>query len=378
MKIPKILFLTTAHRHDDDRIFYHQAKALKEEGYQVKICSLSSEFQGTVEGIEIESYNVLDRSIAEKRRILEGLYEAFGPDVVICSEPLAVISAKKTGRRKNVSIIYDITEWYPSMRMVEQFSFPMNIIHAAKFFLIQLYAGFLSTHYIFGEHTKKFPLAYFFPFKKSVVLPYYPDNIYIHQNIKSLKSGEITLCYTGQFSEEKGIGNFFAAADRLRKKRPDLKVSLLLIGGSRKEKDAKYFSEQINQYQFENISIEKPASFETFTRSYADADICFDLRTLNYENDHCLPIKIFYYAASGKPVIYTNLKATRQHMDVSRFGFLVDPQDSEHISDLISKYIDDPGLYLKHALAARTEYETKYNWNIIRASFLDFVRKSLR
>lgn len=377
MKMPKILFLTTAHRHDDDRIFYHQAKALQKEGFQVKICSLSSEFQGIIDGIEIESYAVLERSIAGKKKILEDLCDAYQPDIVICSEPLAVISAKKIKRRKNVSIIYDITEWYPSMRMVEPFSFPFNIIHAVKFFLIQLYAGFISTYYIFGEETKKFPLAYFFPFKKSVILPYYPDDIYIHQNIKTLKPGEITLCYTGQFSEEKGIGNFFAAVDSLRKKGPELKISILLIGGSRKEQDEKYFSELLRKYQFENIRIEKPTSFETFTDSYADADICFDLRTLNYENHYCLPIKIFYYAASGKPVIYTDLKATRQHIDVSQLGFLVDPQDSERISDMILRYIENPQLYSEHAHNARKEYETKYNWNVIRNSFLNFVRKSL-
>ncbi|WP_312900955.1 glycosyltransferase [Chryseobacterium taichungense] len=363
MKISKILFLTTAHRHDDDRIFYHQAKALKEEGYHVKICSLSSEFKGTVDGIEIESYALLD---------------SYEPEVIICSEPLAVISAKKIKKKKKVKIIYDITEWYPSMRMVEQFSFPLNMIHAVKFFLVQLYAGFISTHYIFGENTKKFPLAYFFPFKKSVVIPYYPDDVYIHQNIKSLQPGKITLCYTGQFSEEKGIGNFFAAADSLRKKRPDLKISILLIGGSRKQKDEKYFSELKKKYNFDNIRIEKPTSFETFTETYADADICFDLRAMNYENHHCLPIKIFYYAASGKPVIYTDLKATRQHLDVSKFGFLVNPQNPESISDLIIKYIEDPKLYSEHAQNARKEYETKYNWNMIRNSFLNFVRKSLK
>lgn len=378
MKIPRILFLTTAHRHDDDRIFYHQAKALKEQGYEVKICSLSSEFKGNVDGIEIESYAVLERSIHEKNKILEKVCYEYQPDAVICSEPLAVIAAKKIRKNKKISIIYDITEWYPSMRMVERFSFPLNIIHAVKFFLVQLYAGFISTHYIFGENTKKFPLAYFFPFKKSIILPYYPDDVYIKQNIKSLKHGEITLCYTGQFSEEKGIGNFFAAADSLRRKAPHLTISILLIGGSRKEKDEKYFSELIKKYHFENIRIEKPASFESFTEAYADADICFDLRTLNYENHHCLPIKIFYYAASGKPVIYTDLKATRKHVDVSKFGFLVDPENSGKISDLILNYINDPGMYSRHAQNARKEYETKYNWNVIKNTFLTFIKKSLQ
>ncbi len=377
MKVSKLLFLTTAHRHDDDRIFYHQAKALKEQGYEVKICSLSSEFQGTVEGIEIESYAVLERSVSEKKKILEKMCIAYQPDAVICSEPLAVIAAKSIRKNKNISIIYDVTEWYPSMRMVERFSFPFNLIHAIKFFLIQLYAGWISTHYIFGENTKKFPLAYFFPFKKSIVLPYYPDDIYIRQHIKSLDSDKITLCYTGQFSEEKGIGNFFAAADSLRKKAPEIKISILLIGGSRKEKDEKYFSGLVKKYHFENLRIEKPASFETFTEAYADADICFDLRTMNYENHHCLPIKIFYYAASGKPVIYTDLKATRQHVDVSKFGFLVDPENSEGISDIILNYIKNPEIYSDHAQNARKEYETKYAWNGIKNNFVNFIKKSL-
>lgn len=377
MKKIKILFLTTAHRHDDDRIFYHQAKALQAKGYEVKISSLSSEFQGTVDGILIESYAVLERSVPKKKKILEKIGCEYQPDAVICSEPLAVIAAKNISKNKKLSIIYDITEWYPSMRMVEQFSFPLNILHAVKFFLVQLYAGFISTHYIFGENTKKFPLAYFFPFKKSIVLPYYPDDIYINKKINNLHPDKITLCYTGQFSEEKGIGNFFAAVESLRRRAPQLSISILLIGGSRKEKDEKYFSELLKKYQFENIRIDKPASFETFTEAYADADICFDLRTMNYENHHCLPIKVFYYAASGKPVIYTNLKATRQHVDVSKFGFLVDPENSDEISECIVKYINNPELYSEHARNARNEYEKKYNWNAIKDNFINFIKKSL-
>ena len=33
--INKILFLTTAHHFNDDRIFYHQAKELKNKGFDV-------------------------------------------------------------------------------------------------------------------------------------------------------------------------------------------------------------------------------------------------------------------------------------------------------------------------------------------------------
>lgn len=374
----KILFLTTAHRYDDDRIFYHQAKALRDCGNEVKICSLSTDFQGVIDGIEIESYSVIEKSTEEKTKVFERVCDSFNPDCIISSEPLAVIATKKFKKKKKISIIYDITEWYPSMRMVENFSFPMNIIHALKFFLIQLYAGFISTHFIFGEETKMFPLAYFFPFKKRITSSYYPDDIYISPNIKKLEENKITLCYTGQFSEEKGIGNFFAAINALKNKKPDLEISILLIGGSRREKDEKYFSDLVKKYQFENIKIGKSTSFETFTEAYADADICFDLRELNYENHHCLPIKIFYYAASGKPVIYTDLKATREHINVSEFGYLVDPENAELIVNHILKYIENPELYSTHAQNARKIYEQKYNWNSIKDSFINFINKSMQ
>jgi glycosyltransferase involved in cell wall biosynthesis len=375
--MPKILFLTTAHRYNDDRIFYHQAREIKSLGYDVKICSLSSEYHGIIDGIEIESYSILDQSTSRKIKMFEKICDDFQPDCIICSEPLAIISSKKIRSKRKVSIIYDITEWYPSKRMVENFSFFLKGIHTIKFFMIQLYAGKISTHFIFGENTKKFPLAYAFPWKKRITLPYFPNDIYIHKNIKRLEPNKITLCYTGEISKEKGIENFFKVCDRLREIKPDLEISILIIGSSRKEKDEKYFSYLLSKYKWEDIKIQKPASFETFTQTYSDADICFDLREMSYENHHCLPIKIFYYAASGKPVIYTDLKATRDHVDVSEFGVLVDPEDSDSIANAIVNYLDNPQLYNQHAHNARKEYENKYNWAIIKDLFINFIKQSL-
>lgn len=375
--MPKILFLTTAHGYNDDRIFYHQARELKSLGYEVKICSLSSEYHGIIDGIEVESYSILGQSTSRKIKVFEKVCEDFQPDCIIGSEPLAILASKKIKRERKVSIIYDITEWYPSKRMVENFPFFLKGIHTIKFFMIQLYAGKISTHFIFGENTKKFPLAYVFPWKKRITLPYFPDDIYIHKNIKQLEPNQITLCYTGQISKEKGIENFFEACDRLRKIRPDLKISILIIGSSRKEKDERYFSYLLSKYKWEDIRIEKPASFETFTQTYSDADICFDLREMSYENHHCLPIKIFYYAASGKPVIYTDLKATREHVDISKFGVLVDPEDSDSIANAIINYVNNPQLYNQHAYNARKEYEKKYNWAIIKDLFINFIKQSI-
>ncbi|MDR3026716.1 glycosyltransferase [Chryseobacterium sp.] len=376
--MPKVLFLTTSHSYNDDRIFYHQAKALRDNGYEVKICSLYADYKEVIDGIEIESYAILEESIEKKMETFRKVCDNFQPQTIICSEPLAVVASKKFVKEHNVSCIYDVTEWYPSMRMLSGYSsYLLKFVHAIKFLMIQLYAGYISTHFIFGEKTKKFPLASFFPFKKRIVLPYFPDNSYIYPHIKNLNPEKITICYTGQLSKEKGIENFFRAADTVRMKKPGLDIEILLVGAARTKKDEIYFSELLKKYAWKNIKIVNTVLFEDFTQSYADADLCFDLRDLNFENDHCLPIKIFYYAASGKPVIYTNLKAIRKFMDVSPFGFLVNPTDAETIADIILNYIHNPEIYKLHAHNARKEYEEKYTWDSIKGSFTDFVKQAM-
>jgi len=375
--MPKVLFLTTSHNYNDDRIFYHQAKALRDEGFEVKICSLYTRYSGIIDGIDIESYDVLEESIEKKMETFRKVCHTFQPQCIICSEPLAVVAVRKYVKQYKPACIYDVTEWYPSMSMLRKYRFPVKIFQAVKFSLVQLYAGFVSTRFIFGETTKKFPLAYFFGFKKQMILPYYPDALYIRESIKQLEPGRITLCYTGQISKDKGIDNFFKAVDKLRQKASSLHIRILIIGSAGEESDKLYFSSLLKKYTFDDIEIRKPTAFEQFTEELADADICFDLREINFENNHSLPIKLFYFMGAGKPVMYSNLKGIRKHMGELSFGSLVNPHDADGISDIIINYIMNPELYHAHALNAGKEFKEKYNWEMIKDSFVDFVKKSI-
>ncbi|KQT22112.1 glycosyl transferase family 1 [Chryseobacterium sp. Leaf404] len=370
----KVLFLTTAHHPKDDRIYYHQAKSLAENGFEVKITSLCENLIEVSDNLQIESYSILNQSFQEKVEVFLKVCKCFQPDMIICSEPLAVSAAKKFQKTKKTSVIYDVTEWYPAMSMLSPIPYPAKIFQALKFFMINLYAGFLSSDFIFGEDTKKFPLAYFFPFKRYIILPYYPDPKFIFSNINSLNSNEITVCYTGQISQDKGIGNFFKAIDLVRKKDNDVKIKILIIGSARNEEDKIYFEKILSEYQFENIEIKKPTTFEKFTESFAEADLCFDLRELNFENNHSLPIKLFYYIGAGKPVIYSDLKGIRKHIDVSEFGFLVKPDNAEKIADIILNYVKNSKIYHDHAQKASEVFREKYNWNVIRDSFIQFIK----
>ena len=190
----KILFLTTAHQYDDDRILHHQAKELISQGHKVKICSLSSNYLGEIEGVEIESQAILNESATGKLEYLRKICARFNPDRIICSEPLAVIAAWLATRKSKAITVYDVTEWYPSTRMVATYPTLLKPFYALRFFLIQLFAGAVSDRYIFGEPSKKFPLSYIFPFKKKILLPYYPMKRYITEKIKNLnKNKELSV-----------------------------------------------------------------------------------------------------------------------------------------------------------------------------------------
>ncbi|WP_277110791.1 glycosyltransferase, partial [Chryseobacterium taklimakanense] len=140
--------------------------------------------------------------------------------------------------------------------------------------------------------------------------------------------------------------------------------------------DEVYFKKLIKSSSVKDIKISEPVDFRNFTQSFSEAHLCFDLRELNFENHHSLPIKLFYYMSSPKPVIYSRLKAINGHLNISDFGYLVDPEDSSIICRYIINYLENPELYQKHALNARRHFEKRCNWEAISQDFVDFIKMS--
>lgn len=371
----KILFLTTSHKYNDDRIFYHQALELKEQGFRVKIISLNSNYVGELDDIEIEAYSIIKKPIKDKIQKLVDIGINYQPGCIICSEPLAVVAANKIKKFHFCSIIYDVTEWYPSRSMLVDIPIYKKPFSYIKFFGFNLWAGYLSSHFIFGETEKQRPLTLFFPFKKNLILPYYPATKYLVDSKHALQD-EIKLCFTGAISEEKGISNFFKVIEKLQNEH-QLNFSVLIIGKPINDEETYIFNSHLSKFPNLKITIKEPTKFLEFSQSLAEADLCFDLRELNFENHHSLPIKLFYYMGSGKPVVYSKLKAIEKHLDVHQFGCLVDPKNTQEIVNCILNYTNNKDLYKQHADNARKLYLERYTWEKISDSFVDFVTKSV-
>ncbi|MGZ6540296.1 MAG: hypothetical protein ACXVEB_18105, partial [Bacteroidia bacterium] len=300
----------------------------------------------------------------------------FEPDIILCSEPLTILASRKYTKKQNrkIRVIYDITEWYPSRKNLAIHKGPVRWLIFIKLLLFNLWVANFADSFIFGEWFKGMPYRLLYPRKAFKFIPYYPDLRYICYTPPEPEPGRLRLSYSGKISLEKGYKNFFMVLRKLSELKKDLKIDVKIIGWYESPRD-KAECENFLFPDNPNITIKifEKLIFRNFLEVINDTDIFIDLRSDDFENQHCLPIKLFYFAALGRPVIISDLRAIRKETEISKFGFLVKPQNSVSIAEIISGYLNDPQLYSQHCRNARSLAENYYNWHKIEPEFLSIL-----
>jgi glycosyltransferase involved in cell wall biosynthesis len=371
-----ISFLTSGHDPYDDRIFYHMAKSLSDKDVKIEIVSSTCNLTKITNGIKLNCFAGDDLPKREKIRNFSDRLSSFKPDLVICSEPLTIFASKQYSKKQNkkIRIIYDITEWYPSKKNLNKIYWPFKWILFIKLLVFNLWITQFADSFIFGEWFKSRPYRFLFPGKPFIFIPYYPDLEYICFHIPELKPGKLRLSYSGKISRDKGYGNFLKVVDKLSELNKDLKIEIKIIGWYESAHD-KRECEKLMRSDNPNISLEifKKQNFKSFIEIISYTDIFLDLRSDDLENKYCLPIKLFYYAALGRPVIISDLKAIRKEVEIEKFGLLVNPRNTESIASAISEYLNNDQIYYQHCSNARNIAENFYNWHTIEPEFIKFL-----
>jgi glycosyltransferase involved in cell wall biosynthesis len=363
----KIVFVLMVHRPDDERVWFQQAESLREAGHEIFIISACTEKSGLPGTCCFDGRKLPKKELIHK---LASLLKEEKPDTVICDNPVAVLAAKlfKQKTSGKVRVLYDITEWYPSKKNIGTLPLVKKIIKGALLSAASLYVGSCTDGFIFGEYYKAKPFRLFFPWKKHIYLSYYADvdciKTYPLQNISS----ECNFLYSGKMTDEKGFGNILRVAFASAARFPEIRFILHIISGTE--------DYPLPTHLPANLDIIKTGflPFPLFCEEVGKADIFLDLRQIDYENTHCLPIKLFYYMAAGRPVIYSDLKAIRKEIpEITEAGVLADPEDISGIVDKIGIYLKNEELYRTQCVAARKLMEGKYNWKKIKPRFIAFI-----
>lgn len=374
-----IAFLTSGHYPYDDRIFYHLAASLHKQNHNVEIVSSKIDLINVSDGIILNCFAGDKLSKRDKILKFKERLNTIIPDVIICSEPLTILAAIQYNRKQSrrTRIVYDITEWYPSHKNLNPYKKPIRWAVFIKLLIFNIWASANADSFIFGEWYKSVPYRILYPRKLFIFIPYYPDLTLVNYIKPELQEGKLRLTYSGKICLEKGYMNFINILKKLTDSNKELKVEVKIIGWYENLQDKKEY-ENIVHSSIRNVTLTifERQSFKSFLDLIKNTDIFLDLRSDNFENQHCLPIKLFYYAAFGRPVIYSDLKAIRKEVELNKFGFLVQPTDYEQIVKILFDYIDNKQLYYHHCEKGRYLAETNYNWQRIEPLFIKFITSS--
>jgi glycosyltransferase involved in cell wall biosynthesis len=364
----RVAFALVAHLPNDERVWFQQAKSLQEAGYETFIVSTRTN------NCSLANSYCFDDTAMPKRKLIEKLASillSIIPDVLICDNPIAILAAQRYNKKigKQVRIMYDITEWYPSKKNLRGLPLWKKVVKAPLLIFLSFYAARFLDGFIFGEQDKAKPFRFFFPWKKFIYLPYYADSGLVKTYPVKNLSKECVFFYAGNLTEEKGFDTVFNVALKCAFHFPETKFILRIVSNDNPDRLP-------TSPTIANLEIQKLATlpFLSFCEEIGKADIFFDLRKMDVENMRCLPIKLFYYMAAGRPVIYSNLKAIQKAVpEIHSAGMLVDSKDTSAIVAQIARYLQDEKYYQGQCISARQLAEQKYNWATIEPLFVDFI-----
>lgn len=328
-----ILFLQSAHYSYDDRVWYHQRTALEEAGFWVDVCG--------------------KEELLDPEEPINWREEAVGVHAIITDTPRALWLVRNA---KHTKLVYDITEWYPSKKNLRGLWLPCRWGKAFLMAMASLWAGFKADAFIFGEHYKAVPFRILFPRKPYIYLPYYPDLQYIVSTPPRTISRQCRLLYAGPLTAEKGYYRVLKVVREAQRRCPDTDFCLDIITNNP-------IATQLASGT--GINYRPYLPFDAFCQTLAQYDLFLDLRDCDRENTRCLPIKLFYYMACGRPGIYSDLCAIRQGVPEFR-DCLSLVHSAEEAADAIVRYVNTPALYQSHCRNARTLSQRKYNWGQIK------------
>jgi len=179
-----------------------------------------------------------------------------------------------------------------------------------------------------------------------------------------IQDEQIVVGMVGRLVEEKGYREFFAAARQLAGDR----FVFVAVGPDDPTKADALERSLVEQARADGVK---------FLGMRTDVDRlygAFDLFVLPSYREG-FPRAAMEAAASGLPIVATNIRGCRQVVDDGRSGFLIPVADSPALAAALQKLADDPGLRQSMAAAAHLKARSEFDERLIVGTVLDVYRR---
>lgn len=350
----RVAHLSSAHYHDDIRIFHKECRTLARAGYEVFFVVPHSE-RLCQDGVQIEpvapARNRLDRFIRTGWRVLRrarqlraAVYHFHDPDLI----PIALL-LKRSGAR----VIYDVhedvpkqissKEWIPSpFRHVA-----MQVAHrwemkAAR----ELDAIIAATPAI----------ARRFPPEKTTVVQNFPllEELYSASSVP-FEQRPLRVCYVGGLSQIRGAQVMVDAMAQVRTPEASLWIAGALTPSSLEQ----LFTSHPGWKRIHLLGWQpREQAAALMMQSYAGL-VVFQPAPNHLEAQ---PTKLFEYMSAGLPVIGSDFPLWRSIIAEHQCGILIDPTSAEALASAIDWVLSHPAEAAEMGRRGRAMVVERYNW----------------
>jgi glycosyltransferase involved in cell wall biosynthesis len=181
--------------------------------------------------------------------------------------------------------------------------------------------------------------------------------------------GAVVIGTVGRLVRQKGFPELFAAAERLRSTHPD--VVFVVVGGSDPDKADAISSEELAAAGRRGRIV--------FTGSRDDMEDIyrgFDLFVLASHREG-FPRSAMEAAATGLPVIATDIRGCRQVVSQGKTGLLVPLQDPVRLASAIEELVVDSALRRRMGIAGRLKAEAEFDDRAVVSKTLEAYERVL-
>lgn len=338
----RICHVSSAHPHNDTRVFFRECKSIAQAGYNV---SLIIEGESEVcDGVNIIGLGEQPRSRLKRmvlfarkayycaRRLDADIYHFHDPEMM----PYA-LKLKKKGKiiimdchEDIASAILDKT-WIPgALRKI------ISRIYGKyeKNVLKEFDGVIVVTKHIFNLFKD---IA-----KQIVIVNNYPDLNDIEYHDRPFEQRDKIIGYAGNMSVLYGKEVLYSAMKSVDAK--------LILAGKQK------------QEQTENIKYIGCLNRRGVNELYGRSRLGVVLYQPAANNNESQPAKLFEYMAAGLPVVVSDFPLWREIVEKNECGLCVNPKDVGEISEKISYLIENPRIAQKMGENGYNAVSTMMNW----------------
>jgi len=269
-------------------------------------------------------------------------------------------------------LIGALTGFHPfilSVWGIDILTFPNNSILHKKMIEYSLKKAdkVLATSYYLGKETNKYTN------KEILITPFGIDTEQFSPKIVDtiFKDDDIVIGAVKSMERKYGIEYLIKSFSILKKKYPDKKLKLLLVGGGSLEDK---FKQMISELEITNSSIiTGQVPFNKVADYHNQLSIAVYVSKVE-----SFGVSILESSACEKPVVVSDVGGLPEVVENDVTGFIIKANDIEETTDAIGKLIQDRELREKLGVAGRVRVKDKFDWQKNVNDMINFYDQTIK